>query len=149
MNLSDNDGYPKTAVIKLGWMLIAFLASSGLLLLALSVYLAAWIRQKGRSPFPLYGFIASGSAFALVLLLDYLQRFSTFGDGLDVVATCVYVLSSLGLRGEITRHYKQRLNWNPEFSILWTVLFSSIYLNNALSPDRIPVASEMTSLNLR
>jgi len=149
MNLSDSDGYPRTAVIRLGWMFLAFLASSGLLLIALSVFLALWIRQKGRSPFPLYGFGASACAFAIVLILEQIHQFSSIANGICIGAGCIYILSSLGLRAEIVRHYKEQINWNPEFNILWTVLFSSVYLNNGLSPDRIPVANEMTSLNLR
>jgi hypothetical protein len=148
MNLSDADGYPRTAVIKLGWMFLAFLASSGLILLLLSIYLAAWIRDKGRSSLPLYGFVTSGAAFCVVVLVDQSPRFQSFGDSLSIVAVCVYILATFGLRSEITHHFKEQQNWNPEFNILWTLLFSSVYLNNCLSPDRIPEESRMTSLNL-
>ena len=149
MNLSDVDGYPRTAIIRLPWMFVAFLASSGLVLFALAIYLATWIWQKGRSPLPLYGFIASAAASGTAVLLEQFHRPSSFGDALSIVAGCIYVLCSLVLRSEISRHHKEQLNWNPDFNILWTVLFSSVYLNDCLSPDRVPVANEMTSLNLR
>ena len=107
ISLEDKEGLPWTASTGLGWIVLVVALTSGTALLALALYLALWIRSKGRSALPLYGFV-----FVLLCVSAYfaLERFapnSPVTGATSIVVSIIWLISIFALRHQIIRHFKE------------------------------------------
>jgi len=143
MNLDNEDGLPWTASIGRGWLTVLVVLTGGIALLALGIYLALWVRNKGRSSLPLYGwflFTASCLVPESVTLPAWLDTIGGWSVGI------VWFASIFALRHEIKEYFRER-GFNQKISPFFTVLLSSAYLNYCLNPVTI-FDDEVISLNI-
>ncbi|MES2392363.1 MAG: hypothetical protein V4555_12030 [Acidobacteriota bacterium] len=152
MNLEDKDGRPWTASTGLGWIVVILVCTCGLAWIALSLYLAAWIRSKGRSLFPLIGYSVW---LSLLLAMSFFppgwtaERTVVLGCILNFVAWACWIAANLSLRRQIISHYREREGWNIEIGLWFTLLFSTVYINYCLNPfDITDNRDTVTSLRI-
>lgn len=148
MSLEDKEGLPWTASTGLGWIVLIVAITSGTALFALVLYLALWIRSKGRSALPLYGFVFVLLSIAPYLALERFAPNSIATAATLAVAYIVWLISVFALRHQIIRHFKASEGWNITIGPIFTLLFSVIYINYCLNPITQAHKNTITSLNL-
>ena len=150
MRLENEEGLPWTAATSLSWIVLIVALTSGTALIALSLYLSLWIRSKGRSALPLYGFVLASVACVTELGLKRLHLAPGFASAISLLAVILWFGATYWLRYEIRRHYKETEGWEPQIGPFFTFLFSAIYINYCL--NRFDLGSSEheppTSLNL-
>jgi len=148
MRLDDEEGFPWTASTHIGWMLLVLVLSFGFALFALGLYLSVWIARKGRSTLPFLAFALS----AVLALTEYpIDRWfpnSQADSVIGLAATIILIVASFLLRREIQTYFQEIQGWQPIINPILTFFFSAVYINYCLVPDRIPVPSPVTSLNI-
>ena len=150
MRLEDEKGFPWTASAGLGWMVLLVGLSFGLVVPALSIYLALWIYTKGRSILPLLGFtLIIGPDLALAAF-DHWHKFAFTSDILAITETLIWIASTFLLRREIIRYYRESEGWEISIGPWFTLFFSSLYINYCLNPVTLSDhKNTVTSLNLQ
>ena len=137
MTLEDNEGHPWTAAIGIGWIIMLAAFTSGTALLALSIYLALWIRCKNRSSLPLVGF----SLVGLLAIAAWLLPRTFSGPHLDiytgVLATFLCIGSTFALRHEVRIYIRESERWDIPIGPWFTLFFSAIYINYCINPTTI------------
>jgi len=131
--LENSDGLPWTASIGRGWLFLIVLLTAGLAQIALGIYLALWIRSKGRSALPLLGFVAVPAAG----LLPEGNPGSTYVT-IGALSLWVILLASIfGLRHEIRRYFREAKGIDQRISPVFTFLLGPAYLNYCLNPPTL------------
>jgi hypothetical protein len=152
MTLEDSEGHPWTANVSIGWIIMLVAFSFGTALVALSLYLALWIRTKGRSILPLAGFFIVVVALLATRFLPQIHTHPTLDDRLTLATYLVWLASTFGLRYEITQHYRKTEGWDILIGPWFTYFFSAIYINYCINPFTLlsakKYADNLTSLNL-
>jgi hypothetical protein len=149
MRLEDKNGLPWTASTGLGWIVLIVVLSSGIALIALSLYLALWIFTKSRSALALAGFAITVLFDCAISALDHWHVFSSASTSLAIIDTLVWIGSTFLLRHAIREYYRAREGWEPEIGPWLTFFFSSIYINYCLNPVTLSDGKgTVTSLNL-
>jgi hypothetical protein len=149
ITLEDKDGFPWTASTGIGWIILIVVFTSGTAALALGLYLALWIRSKGRSALPLYGYAFVLISIPLCFALEHVALSATALDVISTAVAIVWLISAFALRHEIIGHYKKSEGWDIAIGPFFTLLFSVAYINYCLNPLTVDHrAKELTSLNL-
>ena len=148
-NLEDDYGRPWTASASLGWLTLLAVLTCGVAAPLLGIYLALWVRRKGRSILPLICFSLPFACFVVtypfgnILPRSYeLIDLSTFGG-------VMWIAGAFSLRREITRYYREKEGWNIEIRPFFTFVFSVLYINYCLNPVTFKERDAVTTLNLR
>jgi hypothetical protein len=149
ITLEDKDGRPWTASTNLGWIVLIVVLTSGIAFIGLALYLALWIRSKGRSALPLIGFLFVLGSPLLVFPLNYSCAPTRIGDAISTLIAFAWIAATFALRHEIKRYYKEVEGWDIEIKPFFTLFFSVIYINYCLNPIAVSEGSPATSLNLR
>jgi hypothetical protein len=150
LKLENEEGLPWTATTSVGWIILVATLTSGTAVLALGIYLSLWIRSKGRSALPLYGFLfvlfGGGADVGLSHVLA--PRLS---DAIEWLATMAWFVATLSLRYEIRQHYKKTEGWEPQINFFLTFFLSNIYINYCLNRFDLTLREipPPTSLNLQ
>lgn len=145
-SLEDNEGLPWTASTDLGWMILIVALSSGTAVFLLALYLALWIRCKGRSPLPLYGFVFDLIFSIVPFIFPHLP--ATVAGVIALLDLIVWVVSIYLLRHEIQKHFREAEGWDVSIGPILTFFFSSLYINYCLNPVTLSHKNTVTSLNL-
>jgi hypothetical protein len=149
MRLENDEGLPWTAATGIGWIVLIVVLTLGVGCVLLSMYLALWIRGKGRSSLPLIGFLLSASCILPDISWLHLHVSSNVADGLAAIDTVLWIASIFYLRHEIVAYYRESEGWNIGIGPWLTFFFSSIYINYCLNPVTIYGGrNTITSLNL-
>jgi hypothetical protein len=151
IKLEDRDGLPWTASTSLGWVVLIVALSSGTALVALALYLALWVRSKGRSWLPLVGFGVSAALSIFIFLLHHWHLNSHVQMLTEDLATVVWIASSFSLRHEVRTYYREVEGWDIGIVPWLTFFFSAIYINYCLNPVRLAFFTDkdtIISLNL-
>ena len=149
LSLEDEDGRPWTASTSLGWIVLIIVLTSGIAAMALGLYLSLWIRSKGRSALPLYGFVTIAFiCSACAMPLKHLMS-TVIAEQLATVASLVWIASTFALRHQIKRYYKESEGWDVEKGPFFTFFFSVIYINYCLNPITFDERNPSITLNLR
>jgi hypothetical protein len=146
ISLEDKEGFPWTASTGLGWIVLVVTLTSGAALLALGLYLALWIRSKGRSALPLYGFTFVLASIPVYFVLEHFSPNAT--DATATAVTIVWLISTFALRHQIVCYFKESEGWNISIGVFFTFCFSVIYINYCLNPLTFARENTVTSLNL-
>jgi hypothetical protein len=148
MTFEDKDGFPWTASVGLGWIVLILALTSGTAALFLGIYLSLWIRLKGRSVLPLYCYILV-AAFGVVLLLPFRIVHPLVWDSIDTLVGVLWLVAAFFLRREIQLDARSR-GYEIELGVIMTLLFSVVYLNYCLNPVTLFDSKNAapTSLNL-
>lgn len=142
--LENDEGLPWTASTRFGWIVFLVVLTSGVAAYLLSLYLALWIRSKGRSALPLYG-------FALVMFAIPIETFahgSSWAEAVLTVLSLVWIAASFSLRHEIKAYFWKSEEWDIQIGYTLTLFLSSMYINYCLNPVTFKDEEAMTSLNL-
>jgi hypothetical protein len=149
MRLENDEGLPWTAATGIGWIILFAALTFGTAFFLLSLYLAVWIRSKGKSSLPLIGFILSVGLCLPDVPWLYLHINQTVADVSIDLATSFWIGSTFFLRHEIINHYRESEGWNISIGPWCTLLFSTLYINYCLNPITISDGrNTVTSLNL-
>jgi hypothetical protein len=143
VQLENRDGLPWTASLGRGWLTFIVVLTGGVAMVALGIYLALWIRSKGRSALPAYGLFLFAAACLVpesVALPAWLETVGGWSVGI------VWFASIFALRHEIKEYFRER-GFNQRISPFFTVLLSSTYLNYCLNPVTL-FDDEVISLNV-
>jgi hypothetical protein len=146
ISLEDKEGLPWTASTGLGWIVLIVALTSGTALLALALYLALWIRSKGRSALPMYGFTFVLASIPVYFTLEHFSPNAT--DATATAVSIVWLISTFALRHQIVRHFKESEGWDISIGLFFTFCFSVIYINYRLNPLTFTRENTVTSLNL-
>jgi hypothetical protein len=149
LKLEDKEGRPWTASTNLDWIVLAVVLTSGIAFCALAIYLALWIRSKGRSALPLIGFLSVLCFSPLAFPLRYLSIPASIADDIGFLISILWITATFALRHEIKRYYREIDDWDIEIGPFFTLFFSVIYINYCLNPIALSEGNETTSLNLR
>jgi hypothetical protein len=131
-------GLPWTVPLGLGWTIVLTVVAfsvGGVLFLPLGLYLAYWVRTRGRRSAAFWCYLIVIGIAVLVSLVPMTSARYLYPIG--VVGIVLLVAAPLVLRAEITSLYRRsgvQLTINP----ILTILFSSVYLNYSI-PD-LPVS---------
>jgi hypothetical protein len=152
MILEDSEGHPWTAAIGIGWIITIVAFTFGTALVALSIYLALWIRSKGRSLLPLAGFLLVVLALIAAHFLPQIRAHPTVQDRVAFATYLLWLASTFGLRYEITQYYRKTEGWEILIGPWFTYFFSAIYINYCINPFTLlsykQYSDPVTSLNL-
>jgi hypothetical protein len=150
MRLEDKNGLPWTASSGLGWIVLIVALSSGIALVALSLYLALWIYSKGRSALSLAGFALTVLLSCTIATLDHWHVLSLLSNSLAIIDALVWIASVYLLRYQLQKYCRESKGWNIEIGPWLTLFFSSIYINYCLNPIDLSSDHEdtLTSLNI-
>jgi hypothetical protein len=149
MQLEDENGLPWTASTGLSWIVLIVVLTSGIALVALSLYLALWIYTKSRSALSLAGFALSALLDCMIAALDHWHVLSSLSTTLVIIDTLVWIASAYLLRYQIQKYYRESEGWEPQIGPWLTLFFSSIYINYCLNPVILSGGKDtVTSLNL-
>jgi hypothetical protein len=152
MTLEDSEGHPWTANIGIGWIITIVAFTFGTALVALSIYLALWIRSKGRSVLPLAGFCVVVLALIAPRFLPQIHAHPILQDRAALATYLLWLASTFGLRYEITQYYRKTEGWEILIGPWFTYFFSAIYINYCINPFTLlsykQYADALTSLNL-
>ncbi len=142
--LENDEGLPWTASTHFGWIVLIVVLTSGTAAYLLSLYLAVWIRSKGRSALPLYG-------FAIVMLAIPAETFASTSSWAEVAITVlsiIWIAAGFSLRHEIRRHFWESKGWDVEIGAVLTFFLSFLYINYCLNPITFDHKDTVTSLSL-
>ena len=148
MKLENKEGLPWTASTSLGWMVLIVALTSGAALIALAIYLALWIRSKGRSAMPLYLLALMLICSLATLTLDHITPASLVADMFVYLGAIIWIVAIYSLRQQILNHFKESEGWNLGIGPVLTFFFSSLYINYCLNPVALSQNNTITSLNL-
>jgi len=149
LSLEDEDGRPWTASTSLGWIVLIIVLTSGIAAMALGLYLSLWIRSKGRSALPLYGFVAIAFICSAGAITPKHLMSTVIAEQLATVASLVWIASTFALRHQIKRYYKESEGLDIEIGQFFTFFFSVIYINYCLNPITLDERNPSITLNLR
>jgi len=149
MRLEDKNGFPWTASIGIGWIILIVIVFSGAGYVLLSVYLALWIGYKSRSFGSLIGFGISMLAACVANAFNSWHRHDIVVMWLEPLGVLLFVGSTFLLRAEIIRYYRQSEGWNIEIGPFLTLFFGAFYINWCLNPATLTQKDTVTSLNLK
>ena len=152
MTLEDSEGHPWSANVGIGWIIMLVAFSFCTALVALSIYLALWIRSKGRSLLPLAGFLLVVVALIAARFLPQIRANAVLEDRVALGTYLLWLASTFGLRYEITQYYRKTEGWEILIGPWVTYFFSAIYINYCINPFTLlsakKYANSVTSLNL-
>jgi len=152
MRLEDPDGHPWTANTSIGWIIFIIAFSCGTAILALAIYLALWIRSKGRSLLPLIGFSLTTIMLSNMFVLYHVHFSNTLIDRLYLIQYVLWLASTYSLRYEIRAFYRNSEGWDIGIGPILTYFFTVVYINYCLNPFTITSNNEksnpITSLNI-
>jgi hypothetical protein len=151
LKLEDKDGHPWTASTNLGWIVLIVVISSGIAFFGLALYLALWIRSKGRSALPLIGFLSVLTSPVLMFPLRYFSAPTWIGDDISTLIAIMWIAATFALRHEIKDYYKEAEGWDIEIGPFFTLFFSVVYINYCINPAILhgnSAPDTVTSLNL-
>ena len=130
-HLFDPDGLPWTSRLSLGWVIVLFCATGGLLAVPMGVYLGLWLKAKGRSWFVFVAYTLFACS-CVTLLLTNLP--TAWKDAVGTLMAVCWFLGAFLARREIMRYYAGREGSALNLSLLLTALFGVWYLNYRLRP---------------
>jgi hypothetical protein len=136
----ERDGLPFTARISWGWYLALIAISFGWAAAALGLYLGLWIRSKRKRGIAVYVFAVIAVVVLIAVIPDRMLPIALPWDGIITGVAVLWYIGTFSLRHEILRFYAETQRSVPRISIIWTALFSVVYLNWCLSltsPDPI------------
>jgi hypothetical protein len=152
LSLEDGDGRPWTASAPLGWIVLITALSFGAGAVVLGLYLSLWIRSKGRSSLPLYGYLSVAGAMLAGNVIDRLglatRLFDQFSMLASLLLSIIWIACTYYLRNQIQRYYRENEGWEIEIGPFFTLLFSTIYINYCLGPVTLSEKEPVTSLDL-
>jgi hypothetical protein len=132
IRLFDPDGLPWTSRLSLGWIIVLFCATGGVLAVPMGVYLGLWLKAKGRSGLVLAAYTTLFACSLATLVLS--ESLSAWTDGVSTLMVVCWFLGAFLARREIMRYYAGREGSALDLSPVLTALFGVWYLNYRLRP---------------
>jgi hypothetical protein len=130
-HLFDPDGLPWTSRLSLGWLIVLFWVTGGMLAVPMGVYLGLWLKAKGRSQLVLVAYTLF-AFFVAALFLPNLRPAWT--DAVSLLMVVCWLLGAFLARHEIMQYYTAREGSAPDMSLLLTALLGVWYLNYRIRP---------------
>jgi len=124
---------PWTARFHVVWMILLCSLTFGAMLVPLGVYLSFWARQKRRTGIALFLYAFLAVALPLSMIPDKFLPASIPWEDIGAVVAVVWVATGFVLRMEIKSCLRDSEGFDPEIKLLWTGLFSVLYINYCLS----------------
>jgi hypothetical protein len=146
--MEDAEGYPLTAEIPRWVLVVIGLTATQLGVAVFGIYLSLWIWMKRKKPLPLAAFIISQVTLIASALLDHWLPGTNSTHLITWLAIASCFSAPFFLRTQIQTYFRETYGWEPRINLFWTFLFSALYINYCLSPDRSPRPSPLTPLGL-
>ena len=133
MKSGPREYLPFTAKFHWSWVIVLCSITSGAVLILLGLYLSFWVWERRKNGIALFLYLFVTLFLAVSLIPVRLFPTSIPWEDIGTFAAVVWIAAGFVLRMEIKRCLRDTEGFDPEIKLLWTGLFSVIYINYCLS----------------
>jgi hypothetical protein len=133
MESGPKEYLPFTSKFHWSWVIVLCSVTSGAVLILLGLYLSFWVLERRKTGIALFLYLFITLALAVSLIPVRFFPTSIPWEDIGTFVVVVWVASGFVLRTEIKRCLRDTEGFDPEIKLLWTGLFSVVYINYCLS----------------